>query len=217
MRPLVNLASDPFRNRRLFWLLILALFLIPAYLGIEAIQQKTLAEAEIDAHKAEVRNLETRLAKIEKPASGSNAVINIEKNRQLVAASDLIARRAFSWSSLLNDIERNLPPTVRVLRVGVAQVQGDEQAAAPMQTGEEDAATLSLIVIAKSINDVTTMINRFHESGRFKVRPVNNKSIEGTTDIESELRVEYIPPSPLPRATTTTAQLASAQPTKEKR
>jgi hypothetical protein len=44
------------------------------------------------------------------------------------------------------------------------------------------------------------MINKFHDSGRFKVFPLSKKSIEGAEDIEFDLRVEYFPPTPASRA-----------------
>jgi len=38
------------------------------------------------------------------------------------------------------------------------------------------------------------MINKFHESRRFKVTPVTKKAVEGTDEIEFELKVEYLIP-----------------------
>ncbi len=197
MRPLVNLSSQPFRNRRLFWLAILLLFAIPSYLGLQAIEKMTALELEISNRNAAVAKLNNDLNKNKKPVT-TNVTVSTDQNSQLVAASELIARRAFSWSQLLNDIERNLPPTVRVMRVAVAQIQPGERDGA---IGEDDnAAILGLTVIGKSGNDVTAMINKFHDSGRFKVSPVSRKAIEGTEDVEFDLKVEYFPPTPASRA-----------------
>lgn len=207
MRPVVNLANDPFRNRRLFWVVVLLLFLVPFYLGLMAIESATRLEGEIVTHRIAVKGLEDRLKKFDKPVT-SKVTVSPEENRQLVAASELIARRTFSWSQLLNDIERSLPASVRVLRVAVAQVPLQERAATI--GGDESAATLGLTVIGKSGQDVTTMINRFHELGRFKVAPIAKKAIEGTEDVEFELRVEYFPPLSAPRASLGT-QIASKE------
>src|SRR5574341_858637 len=125
MRPLVNLSSHPFRNRRLFWLAILMLFVLSSYLGLQAIDQTTKHELEISERDAEIKKLEGALKKIEKPVN-TDVTISADQNRQLVAASELVARRAFSWSQLLNDIERNLPPTVRVLRVARSEEHTSE-------------------------------------------------------------------------------------------
>jgi hypothetical protein len=197
MRGFVNLSSRPFRNRRLFWLAILLAFLIPSYFGLQAIVTLTQLETEITGRDAVIKKLKGDLGKIQKPAGG-NFTISIDQNHQLVAANELVARRAFSWSQLLNDIERNLPGGVRVLRVAVTQIQSDEQHGGAVNSGA--AATLNMTVVGKGGTEVTTMINKFHESGRFKVSPVSKKVVEGTDDVEFELKVEYQPPLHATRA-----------------
>ena len=196
MRPLVNLSIQPFRNRRLFWLAILLLFAIPCYFGLDAIDTLAQREILIKSLDDRVQKLQTALKAVEKPGA-ANVSISTDQNRQLVAASELIARRAFSWSALLNDIERNLPAGVRVLRVEVTQIQPNERG---VTGGSEISATLSLTVIGKSGNDVTTMINKFTESRRFKVFPVSHKAVEGTEEIEFDLKVEYLTRPAAPRA-----------------
>jgi Tfp pilus assembly protein PilN len=168
------------------------LFVVPAYFGIDALGTLAQRKSELDALDAEIQGLQSSLKPFDKPAS-ANVTISTDRNLQLVAASELIARRAFSWSRLLDDIERNLPAGVRVLRVAVAQIQPGERDDAG-QNGS--AATLNMTVIGKSGADVTTMINKFHESRRFKVSPVSKKAVEGTEEIEFELKVEYLAPAP---------------------
>jgi Tfp pilus assembly protein PilN len=197
MRAFVNLSNQPFRNRRLFWLVILLLFVIPSYFGLQAIGTLTQRESELANRNQVIKKLQGERNKIQTPAS-ANIKISTDQNRQLVAASELVARRAFSWSQLLNDIERNLPAGVRVLRVAVTQIQPEERAGAI--GGAENSATLTMTVIGKGGSEVTTMINKFHESGRFKVSPISKKEIEGTEDVEFELKVEYLPPPHASRA-----------------
>ena len=196
MRPLVNLSSRPFRNRRMFWLATLLLFVIPAYFGIDAIGTLARRQADLDALDAEIQRLQGTLKPFDKPAA-TNLTISADRNLQLVAASELIARRAFSWSQLLDDIERNLPGGVRVLRVAVVQIQPNERNSSAGEN--ENAATLNMTVIGKSGADVTTMINKFQESRRFKVAPISKKAVEGTEEIEFELKVEYLAATPSPR------------------
>jgi hypothetical protein len=85
-----------------------------------------------------------------------------------------------------------------VLRVAVAQIQPNERDAAGVE--KESAATLNMSVIGKSGAEVTTMINKFHESRRFQVSPVSQKAVEGTEEIEFELKVEYLTRPAAPRA-----------------
>src|SRR5262245_22229589 len=102
MRPLVNLSSRPFRNRRLFWLVILLLFVVPAWFGIGAIGTMARRQSELDALDAEIQKLQGGIKPADKSAA-ANTTISADRNLQLVAASELIARRAFSWSRLLDD------------------------------------------------------------------------------------------------------------------
>lgn len=190
MKPLVNLATEPFRNRRLLWIAILVMFLVPTYFGQQAIRQKASQEAEIQTWQTMVRELETRLGK----NSGENQTglaISTAQNREIYAASELIARKSFSWTRLLNEIERDIPPGVRVLRVAVTTIVPEE--AGGNSGGPESAATLNLEVIAKTSPEVVNLIDRLHQSGRFRVFPITQKPVEGTGEIEFVLKVEYFP------------------------
>lgn len=212
MKPLVNLASSPFRNRRLFWLVILLLFLIPAYFGMQMIESASRLNDDISNQRMKVKAKEIEYKQMEKPVV-SNVSISTDENKQLVAANELIARRAFSWSQLLSDIERSLPTTVRVLRVAVNQILPNEREEA--FDGSQNAATLTLTVIGQTNQDVTTMINRFHDTGRFKVFPLSKKTIDGTDEIEFELKVEYFPPTSGTRVNVAN-QIASAKTAEKK-
>ncbi len=212
MKPLVNLSSTPFRNRRLFWLAILLFFIIPSYIGLQAIQTAARIEGEIIRQDFKTKDAEVRLAKVNKPVV-SGTKISYEQNKELAAADELIARRTFSWSQLLDQIEQNLPPGVRVLRISVTQIQPQEREES--FDGSENAATLGMIVIGKNGQDVTNMMNRMHESNRFKVFPLSRKAVEGTEEIEFELKVEYFPPK-LPARANPNRQVAEAKPDKAK-
>src|SRR5215475_1102188 len=150
MRPLVNLSSRPFQNRRLFWLTVLLLFAVPSYFGISALGVLGKRQAELRTLDYEIQGLQGAVKLADKTGAG-NATISPDRNLQLVAASELIARRAFSWSQLLDDMERNLPAGVRVLRVAVAQIQPNEPFGGP---GEyENGSALNMCVSCKGAAD----------------------------------------------------------------
>ncbi|MBO0797939.1 MAG: hypothetical protein J2P31_03880 [Blastocatellia bacterium] len=191
MRPLVNLAKEPFQNRRLLWLAIGLIFAVPALLGLQAFRNISTLQSEISRRATRVKDLEAQFKIIEKPAQ-SNITITPEKNRQLYAASRLRDLRAFSWSQLLNDIESGITPAVRVLRISVEQIQGQE--GGDKRDSKEAAATVMLEIVGKSQKDVTAMIDKFQGTGRFRVFPLSVKQIEGTEEVESSLKVDYTPP-----------------------
>src|SRR5262249_40608234 len=154
-------------------------------------------EQQIVDAKFRVDKIEQKLKGVEKPAT-TNLAISQDQNLQLLAASELITRRAFSWTQLLNDIERNLPSTVRVLRINIAQITPEERDGTIGVN--KNAAVLGMTVIGKKQSEVTTMINRFFDSGRFNVFPISQKPVEGLEDVEFELRVEYYPQNPASRS-----------------
>lgn len=194
MKPLVNLASDPFRNRRLFWGGILLLFLAPAYAGQLAIEEKVARESQLAMLQSALQQTDQKEAGRKAAPIRGGPVISFEQNQEIYAASELLARKSFSWSRLLNEIEQNLPAGVRLLRVGVSTIVPAEKNGA--FGGPESAATLTMDVIGKSNGEVTEMINRFHDSGRFRVSPLTQKPIEGTEEVEFTLKVDYFPSLP---------------------
>lgn len=201
MRPIVNLARSPFRNRRLFWLAIAAIFGVSSYFGLSAIEEKVRLERQIIAQQEALARLTP------KPVAGAKKsdskepqptlVITADKNRELLAANDLIERRAFSWSQLLNDIEHHIPANVRVLRIAVNKVKAKEQSALAAGAKSDDrSVNLTLEVIGRSTTDVTKMITDFERTGVFIVNPRESKVLEGMDDVQFTLDVEYTPPQP---------------------
>lgn len=194
MKPLVNLAAEPFQNRRLFWGGILLLFLASAYAGQLAIQEKVTRESQLAMLRTVLQKTERNEADRKAAPTRSGPAISFEQNQEIYAASELLARKSFSWSRLLNELEQNLPAGVRLLRVGVSTVVPAEMNGS--FGGPESAATLTLDVIGKSNAEVTEMINRFHDSRRFRVSPLTQKPIEGTEEVEFTLKVDYFPSLP---------------------
>lgn len=199
MRPTVNLARVPFRNRRLFWLTILAIFGVSSYFGLGAIEEKVRLERELVSQTESLNRLKGTTAS-KKPDSKEPQpalTITADKNRELLAASELIERRAFSWSQLLNDIEHHIPANVRVLRIAVNKVKAKEQRTVVADTKNDDrTVNLTLEVIGKSKTDVTKMMTDFERTRIFIVNPRESKVLEGMDDVQFTLDVEYTPPQP---------------------
>lgn len=205
MKPLVNLAREPFRNRRLFWLSVLAICGAATWFGMRAQSEKIsldrqLATAELQLDKAK-KELGLASPKPKDPLNGKNTpasqiTITPEENKELIAASDLIERRAFSWSQLLNDIERHIPRNVRVLRIAVNNVGAKPSARTANGVAAEDdhSVALTMEVIGKSKTDVTLMITDFERTGIFTMTPREVKLMEGIEDVSFTLDVEYRPP-----------------------
>jgi hypothetical protein len=208
MKPLVNLAREPFRNRRIFWLSVLLIFGVTSWCGLQAMSEKISLERRLITEDLKLKATQKQFglvtstpkdATATKDGKGKDAAavtITPEENKELIAASDLIERRAFSWSQLLNDIERHIPRNVRVMRVSVNKVNA--KLAAKQANGgkaeDERAISLTMEVIGKSTTDVTLMITDFERTGIFTMTPREKKVLEGIEDVQWVLDVEYRPP-----------------------
>ena len=205
MRPLINLASDPFRNRRLFWLFTLIVLFVSSLLGLEALDANARLKNQIAALEPTVKRLDDKV----KGANGAefaDSSLTLAQNEALLAAQDLITRKGFSWSQLLNDLEVYIPNSVRVTQIAVDKVSKKKGQAATSAPG---AVMLSFNVVGKSSASVTQMILELNRSERFAVNPRSMKPIEGMDDVEFQLEVEYRPrhsESALPANTQVAAQ-----------
>src|SRR5215212_2500368 len=122
----VNLSRQPFYNRRLFWLVMAFLFVITGYLGIWSFKQ-------IDARADEVKFMEKKVA------AQRQELNEVKKNiphvdiqsltpsqvEQIQAAANLIEQRSFSWTAMLEEFERALPPDVRIVNIALMDKKSD--------------------------------------------------------------------------------------------
>ncbi|HEX4948227.1 MAG TPA: hypothetical protein VFZ34_16255 [Blastocatellia bacterium] len=185
MKLQINFASEPFRNRRLFWLLLAVVVMTASLVGLNTLGSQAALEQQIVILEPEVLKLEAKL-KDRTPLDFSDSTLTIGQNQALIVAQDLITRKSFSWSQLLNDLERHIPSSVRVTRISVEKV-GRNQGA------EGKVISLSFDVVGKSSTTVTQMISDLNKSARFVVYPQSQKQVEGTEEVEFQLGVEYRP------------------------
>ena len=193
MKPLVNLASEPFRNRRLFWLAILAVVGLSAFWGLRSIRALSQIDAQLAMREPAIRQVEAAAKEAESKAPLSQ-VLTVDQSRAYWAANGLISRKIFSWTLLLNDIERLIPRGVRVTKVGVSKAARETPAGESVQV----TIPLDMEVVARSVDDVTSMITAFNRAGSYVVTPKWQKPIEGTSDIEFGLEIAYEPPPVMP-------------------
>ncbi len=187
MKPLLNLASEPFRNRRLFWLLITGLIFATALFGLNTLSQKSQLQMQANLLEPQVKKLEEKVKSEIIEFEGST--LSSTQNIALIAADDLIVRKSFSWSQLLNDLERHIPHSVRVTRIAVDKV--GKKGGNKNSDSSDRPVLLSFEVVGKQATDVTQMIADLNHSARFTASPVSQKAIEETNEVMFQLEVEY--------------------------
>jgi len=193
MKPLVNLASEPFRNRRLFWLIILIIFAVSSAVGFRTIQAISGFEHQVADLEPKVK-ADEESAEAMKKANTVASALTLEQNQALQAANTLIARKSFSWSQLLSDLERHVPETVRVTKITMNKVAQRARNSANDPGGK--TVSLTLGGVAKNIGAVTQIVKNLGESNIFDAEPRSYTPVDGTEEFEFVLEVEYSPTTP---------------------
>ena len=181
-----NLATKPFNNRALPWVLtasilflsVIGLFLV-VRLTTEANQQASLVQANINDLKQQEEALMIQ-------AKAVKNSLTPEQQQALRAAHELVDRKRFSWSRLFADLEASLPGTVKVSRIAISNVTAQ---------GDQMVAELDLAVFAKSPTTITEMISSMDRAGVFQaqLRSQNLQKGRGESGTEYELSVVYRP------------------------
>lgn len=183
----LNLASKPFRNRTLPYVLslvLLACAVAGALLcfGIirDTARENDIAKSQIQEMDAEVRRLKGEGEKVQQQLSP-------EQRALLIGAHRLVASKTFGWSRLFADLEQVLPGSVSASRISVENVYKEN---------DRTKAELEFSVLSRDYQSVMTMIERMNSSGIFQaeLRGQDLQKNERITYTEYNLRLVYTPP-----------------------
>lgn len=184
----LNLASKPFTNRTLPWLLT-ALILIVSLIGLVIVVHFT-TQARTRAVQLEAENNTLKQKEQTLVAAAEQVKQNLtpQQRQSLTAAHQLVDRKAFSWSRLLSDLETALPDSVRVSRIAVQQVSTN---------GNQTVARLDLAVFSKDFRTIDEMISSMMRAGIFEayLTDQNLQKGRGESGAEYTLDVIYRPRS----------------------
>ena len=126
----INLASQPFRRERaqnailagVCAALLCSLFVLTTLMMGERKQAEGLRH-NIETERAELQRLQHQGAQF-------SAVLAQPQNADVFARSvflnELIARRAISWTVVFRDLEKTLPPNMRLIGVRLPQMAGTD-------------------------------------------------------------------------------------------
>jgi Tfp pilus assembly protein PilN len=121
MRSRINLASQPYEDAQRFYLqwggLLLALAVITAVL-LTMVVKTHRASRDIARKVAQERS---QIAQIDRERAAAEAILNRPENRDVRDKSRflnaLIVRKAFSWTQVFSDLEKLVPPRVRIVSI----------------------------------------------------------------------------------------------------
>ncbi len=121
MRTRINLATQPYEDARRFYLqrggLLLLLAVIAAVLVSLGVRSYH-ASRDIARKVAQERR---QIAEIDRERAAAEAILNRPENRDVRDRSRflnaLIVRKAFSWTQVFSDLEKIVPPRVRIVSI----------------------------------------------------------------------------------------------------
>jgi Tfp pilus assembly protein PilN len=182
----LNLASQPFRNRTLPYVLALVMLagaVAGALLCFSSLRE-TAVQTEIDKNQIEQMSAEVKRLKGE--GEKVQQQLSPEQRTLLVAAHKLVANKTFGWSRLFADLEQVLPSGVSASRISVANIYKEN---------ERIKAELEFSVLSRDYQSVMTMIENMNSSGVFQaeLRGQDLQKSEQFTFTEYTLRLIYTP------------------------
>ena len=136
----INLASQPFRRDRA---MLVASVAVAVLLVVSLAALITLANAD-NAQLADVRKdvaqLQAQIAAASKQQAEFDAVIRKPENAEVLERSvflnTLLYRKGISWTRILADMEKTMPPNVKMLNIQ-PYVTGKNQITLNLQVGSE--------------------------------------------------------------------------------
>jgi len=182
----LNLASRPFSNRSLPWVVTALVITVSLVCLVYVVRATRQANGQASAVQADVNNLGSLERDLREKAQAVKNSLTPEQFQALGAAHTLVDRKHFSWSRLFADLESALPGNVRVKRIAVRDVA---------TRGDETFAELELTVVAKASTTITDMIADMASAGVFRaeLRSQTLQRGRGEVGAEYELLVNYKP------------------------
>ena len=182
----LNLATHPFRNRVLPYLIAGLLLVASAAVGVYCLaalnenrKQNDLLATAVSERQIEIQRLKGEGEKVQQ-------LLTPEQKALLSASHKLVANKTFGWSRLFADLESVLPGSVSASRIAVDNIYQD---------GDRIKAELELGVISRDYPAVMAMLDNMNNSGLFRaeLRGQDLQKNERITFTEYTFRVIYTP------------------------
>lgn len=167
-----NLSSRPFYNDRMVTvaiavcaLLVLGATVINASRLVTLMTERTAVRTRLNADLAEAGRVRMAANALQSRIDRATLAQLAEAARE---ANELIDQRAFSWTALLGQLERTLPPDVRLTSIAPRAQRGVFQ--------------VSMAVIARDLNDIEAFVDALLDAGGFyDVAPVEQRANDDGT------------------------------------
>jgi type IV pilus assembly protein PilN len=187
VKPLhLNLASRPYRDYRPVYAAVVLMSLLAAFLMLNNVETYYRYNRDTRSTRAKIARIEAQTQQErEREASVQQRIKGLDLGRlgaQTKFVNAKLSERAFSWSTLLDELESVLADDVRLLSV------------AP-RFGTDGTIQLNLDFVSKSSDGMIKTINRMHADPQFRNPfPSSQTQLEGDQGFTFSLTVQYLVP-----------------------
>lgn len=182
----LNLATSPFRNRVLPYLIAALLLVMSAVGGVYCLAHLSDNRKQNDLLTKAIQERQTEIQRLKGEGEKVQQLLTPEQKALLTASHKLVANKTFGWSRLFSDLESVLPGSVSASRISVNNIYQD---------GDRIKAELELSVLSRDYPAVMSMIENMNNSGIFKaeLRGQDLQKNERITFTEYTFQVIYSP------------------------
>ena len=190
MRIDINLASQPYEDRRKFWLRwgppLAALGLLTLWLLYSVISGLIVAYKDTTL----IRAREAQIASRDQEKASAEALLNLPQNRNTRDRSqflnDLFQRKAFSWTRVFEDMEQVMPARLHVVSIHP-------------EMGDGNQLEIKLQVAGESRERALELVRRMEASKRFQqthIATEHQLQGQGGDNVEFDITAQYVPEEP---------------------
>jgi len=179
-----NLSTRPFYNDRAvrLWLFLMALVVLGATLfNISRVLRYSRSDTEL---AVQASRDESRAADLRQQASRLRDSVDPKQiefsSTEARQANDLIDRRTFSWTDLLNRLETTLPEEVHIVELRP-------------KVDRKNGTVLTVIVLARTVDDVYAFMERLEATGAFRKTQSREERFNDQGLLEAMVETTYVP------------------------
>lgn len=184
MKPIhLNLAARPYRDYRPVYAVVVLMSLLTAFLMLNNIETYYRYIRETRTTRTEIATIENKAVQERRKREAAQqrlAGLDLRLlDQQTKFVNSKLAERAFSWSTLLDELESVLPDDVRLTSVGP-------------RFDDDGSIHLSMQFKAKSSDGMIETMNRMNADPQFR-DPFPNTESSNDEGFTFNLNAEYIP------------------------
>ena len=187
MRLDINLASQPYEDARQFWMRWGTAVGAVALLTLVLLTLDITGWVNARRDRAAIAEKEAMIADRDQLRAAAERTLNLPQNRTTRDESqflnELIERKAFSWTQVLESLEKVMPPRVHLISISP-------------ELDEENQLGLKMAVGGDSRDRALELARRMEESHRFAQTQVTSENFQPTNNGDNELfdmEAIYIP------------------------